>query len=518
MRPVNEKPVASDATASLLICCLSKPIHFWGLESCKMGSCPKPFVAVDSPDESQWDETTCDLAVCQHPQCWATVRRIERGRPRILGSPCETPPDAEDKLPVLTIVNISDSCFRAKRLAHRRFSGFTFTKAHSLLSRGSKFDCKFRGRPRNALPDKDLINHTNRSPEGSHRSKKFSVLNLNETQLPCPQDVRNMAVIWIPEEPGKHVSLAEKKHVVPSQDVEKKGKKSTVNTEIQLGPPGMTVPPPSPVHFFEQLNSEFIPSWNQFDMLPQDLLKDLLPDEGKTMLCPEMKTQLAMMRKKLPLEKSRPDSAISAKMFLFVHPLTLQRPALRYPGHLKRLYYNLNTEDRFSGAARSPGHREQQQQQQQRKVKTPPKKQEAKKKSKGDPGSQNTSRERSGHRTPPGQESDKKQQQQVKREGPTLKQDSTERPQMDYSANYLDSFPSKENPELSKTEPTNEDISAQMEVVLAAQERTPEDLSASTSRTSWNPELKLLRILQATDDEDEDDPCSGAQSEESLEA
>lgn len=56
-----------------------------------------------------------------------------------------------------------------------------------------------------------------------------------------------------------------------------------------------------------------------------------------------------------------------------------------------------------------------------------------------------------------------------------------------------------------------------MEVVLEAQERTPEDLSASTSGRSWNPELKLLRILQGTDDEDEDDQCSGAQSEQSLE-
>lgn len=50
----------------------------------------------------------------------------------------------------------------------------------------------------------------------------------------------------------------------------------------------------------------------------------LLSDGEKTSPCPEMKTQLAIMKKKPPLENSRPDSAISAKMFLSVHRLTLQ--------------------------------------------------------------------------------------------------------------------------------------------------------------------------------------------------
>uniref|UniRef100_A0A8C0PLG8 Uncharacterized protein n=1 Tax=Canis lupus familiaris TaxID=9615 RepID=A0A8C0PLG8_CANLF len=427
------------------------------------------------PDESQWDETTCKLAICQHPQCWATIRRIERGHPRILGTPRKTTIDDEDKLPMLTIVNMSDSCIRAKRLAHHHLSGFTFTKPPSLLCPGSKVHSKFQGRPQKDLPNKDVIGNTDRSPKVNHRLTKLSVLNLNETQLPSPQDVRNMVVIWIPEQPEKQMSPAEKKHVVPSQDWRKGRMKSTVKdsflnekqkTETQLGPPEMIVPPPSPVNFFEQLSTESIPFWNQFDMVPQDLLKDLLPNEGKTMPSLEMKTQLAMMKKKPPLEKSRPDSAISAKMFLSVHRLTLQphrrtglyvgesqcmgrglrnvpflpqfvpcpvssrqspgtrlvalgsqtvlvgwvpacegyvlgkgstfsrafllfslqRPALRYPKHLNKFYYNLNTE----------GHKKQQWQQKQlqQKLKTPPRRQiqrvpvslqEAKKKPKSDP-------------------------------------------------------------------------------------------------------------------------------------
>ncbi|XP_047555494.1 uncharacterized protein C9orf43 homolog isoform X1 [Lutra lutra] len=478
---------------------------------------------MDLPEESQWDETTCQLAVCQHPQCWATIRRIERGHPRILGPPCKTALNDEDKLPVLTTVNMADSCLWAKRHAHHHLSGFTFTRPPALLCPGVKFDSKLQGRPRKDLPDKDLIDRPDRSPKVSHRLKKLSVLNLNETQLPSPQDVRNMVVIWIPEQPERHLSPAEKKPVLPSQDWMKRRMISTTKdgwlsrkqkTETQLGPPGMIVPPPSPIQFLEQ---QSVPFWNQFDMLPQDLLKDLLPNEGKTMPSLEMRTQLAMMKKKAPLEKSRPDSAISAKMFLTVHRLTLQRPALRYPKHSKKLYHNLNTE----------GHKKQQQWQQkqpQRKVKTPPKSQEAKKKSKSDLGIQDNLHKRSGavvygpcygHRTLRSQESDKKQPQQTKSEGPTLRKDSTKRAQMEYLENHLDSFAGKYDPKLSKTEPSNKDISAQEWVVLESQDRNSEDLSDDTSR-GWNPELKLLRILQATDNEDEEDQLSDSQSEESF--
>ncbi|XP_032334114.1 uncharacterized protein C9orf43 homolog [Camelus ferus] len=467
---------------------------------------------MDLPDESQWDETTCGLAVCQHPQCWATILRIERGHPRILGSSCKSPLNAEDRLPVLTLVNIADSCFQARRLAHHHLSEFTFTKPHSLLPQGSKFGSEFQGRPWKDLPNKDLINRTNRSP-------KLSVLNLNETQLPSAQDVRNMVVIWIPEEPEKHVGLAEKKHIVTSQDGRMKRKKYTEkdksaqffyenqNTETQLGPLRTIVSPSSPVHLFEQPSSESAPLWKRCDMLPQDLLEDLLLDKGKPIPYPEMKTHLAMMKKKPPLEKSHPDSAISAKMCLTVHRLTLQRPALRYPEHLKKFNCNLTTE----------GRKRKQQRQQQRRVKTPTRKQEPKKKSKSEPGSHNASQKLSDHRNLPGQESRKKQQKQMKIEGPTLKQafqDSTEKPQVDYSKKHLDSFPSKKSPELPRIECTHKDIRTQMEVLLEAQKRTPN----STSGIGWNPELKLLRILQATGDEDEENQPSGAQSEESLEA
>ncbi|XP_017385816.1 uncharacterized protein C9orf43 homolog isoform X1 [Cebus imitator] len=458
---------------------------------------------MDLPDESQWDETTCGLAVCQHPQCWATIRRIERGHPRILSSPCRTPQDAEDKLPVLTVVNIPDSCF-----APRHLPECTFTKTRSLLSQSSKFYSKFQGRPPRGLPDKSLINCAN-------GLLKLPVLNLNETQLPSPE--RNMVVLWIPEETEIHVSQhGKKKKNLAVKSKSFLGLSGNQPTETRVGTPEMIVPPPTPVQLSEKFRSDFLPLWAQSKALPQDLLKELFPGRKQTMPCPEMKIQLAMMRKNLPLKMNRPDSAISSKMFLSIHRLTLERPALRYPEHLKKLR-NLKTE----------GYRKQQQwqrqQQQQRRLKTPTKKQEAKVKAKGDPGSQSTSlkhpvttvRDRLyDYRTLPGRKSDMKQQQLMETEGTTSKQDSTERPKMD-CYDHVDLYHSVKSPELYETEPTNKDISALVEAVPEAQAVSQKKVSLSfaesMARTSSNSELALLRILQDTDDEDEESQSSGTE-------
>ncbi|KAK2120183.1 hypothetical protein P7K49_001569 [Saguinus oedipus] len=377
---------------------------------------------MDLPDESQWDETTCGSAVCQHPQCWATIRRVERGHPRILSSPCKTPQDAEDKLPVLTVVNIPDSSF-----APRRLPECTFTKTRSLLSQSSKFYSKF---------------------QGSQYGKKK----------------KNLAV--------KSKSFL--------------GLSGNQSTETRVGTPEMIVPPPTPVQLSEKFGSDFLPLWAQSEAIPQDLLKELFPGRKQTMPCPEMEIKLAMMRKNLPLKMNRPDSAISSKMFLSIHHLTLERPALRYPERLKKLH-NLKTE-----GYRKQQQWQQQQQQQQRRVKTPTKQVE----------------------TLPGRNSDMKQHQLMETEGTTSKQDSTERPKMDYY-DHVDLYYSVKSPELYETEPTNKDISALVEAVPEAQAVSQKKVSLSFSesmaRTSWNSELKLLRILQDTDDEDEESQSSGTE-------
>ncbi|XP_029419612.1 uncharacterized protein C9orf43 homolog isoform X2 [Nannospalax galili] len=459
------------------------------------------------PNESQWDETTCNSVACQHPQCWAALRRIERGHPRILDPSVKTPQDAEDKLPTLTIVNISDTCLWAKkRVTYPQSSEYTFPKERSLLS---KLESRCQGRSRTGLFDKGVINGANRPP-------KLSVLNLNEVKLPFCEGVGNMVVTWIPGETEKTASSARKKSALSSWHGKKRRKelvekvKPSSNfpgkqyTETYLRSPGVAVPPRAPV-----LSSDSIPVWAQVDMLPQDLLKEcILAHGGKSMPCPEVKTEVAKMRKNHPLEKDRPDSAISSKMYLTIHRLTLQRPSLRYPEYLRKLHYHLKRDG--SAGAGASGYRKQQPQphwQQQRKVKTPTKKQDTKKKAKSDTEVQSTL----------GQDSDRKQkgkQEEAKMKA-TTKHVSTED---NYDGTYSYSSISSESSEIYETESIYKDITAPEEAMIGILGSRQDSRShfETLSETDWNPELKLLRILQA--EEDEEDHPSGTQSEASLEA
>ncbi|KAM6170024.1 uncharacterized protein C9orf43 homolog [Rhynchocyon petersi] len=386
-------------------------------------------------DESQWDETTCDSAVCQHPQCWAATRRIERGHPRMLNSPCKTFLDTEDKLPVLTIVNVSDSCHLPERLAQHHSSGFTFTKTYSSLPRHSKFDSKIKTAHGPSVVLQGSLHRCVTKLDSTlwlTGQDRASVLNLNKTLLPCHQHVSNMAVIWIPEKPEQH--------------------------------------------------------------------KSFLKDEDKAVTSSDIKIALTMMKKNSPLDKSRPESAVSSKMFLSVHRLTLQSPGLRHPEHLKKLHYGLMTKPVLPKAARLPGPtKSQQQQQRRRKGKISTKKQESEIK-----------------------------QQQIELEGPALKQvrlyqDATEEPDRNHPDNYPAFFPRRKSPtELIKTEFIKKDIGSQVEVGLEFQTSSEEEilknLTARIAGITWNPEFKLLRLLQASDDEDVEDQSSRTPSEQSLEA
>lgn len=82
-------------------------------------------------------------------------------------------------------------------------------------------------------------------------------------------------------------------------------------------------------------------------------------------------------------------------------------------------------------------------------------------------------------------------------------------------------------PELSVIEPAYENNSSSLEAAPEVEaapgdestiQQTLRKLAESVTGVSWNPELKLLRILQGSDDEDDDTQASGAQSEESLAA
>lgn len=458
--------------------------------------------SMNLPNEDLWDETNCSSAVCQHPQCWASLRRIERGHPRILDSPGKSSREIDDKLPTLTIVNITDSClWTKKRMAQRQSPKFTFPKEReqSLLLKPAS---RRYSRSQKAFYDKGVASCS--------RPPKLSVLNLNEAKLPFSEDVRNMVVTWVPEEVEKNVRWLEKKR-------KKLGEKSKPSlyfsgrqyTSTHSRSPGVTVPPPSPVHLFDQLSSEAIPLLTQVDMLPRDLLKECILAHEKTMACPEVKIELAKMKKNLPLERTRPDSALSSKMYLTVHRLTLQRPSLRYPEHLRKLQYNLKRAEGSSGYKK-------QQKQQQRKVKTSTEMQEAKKTVKSDVEGEPSPR------IPSRQESEQKQKEQEE-EG---KKASVKHVSIDDSVAhdldtyYTDYYTSPESPIIFESD--YKDMSDVDETMLgmlpSSQDSSPRSMSGSVDRTGWNPDLKLLRILQASVEEDEENHLSRAQSEAFLDA
>ncbi|XP_059110419.1 uncharacterized protein C9orf43 homolog isoform X1 [Peromyscus eremicus] len=462
--------------------------------------------SMNLPNEDQWDETTCGLAVCQHPQCWTSLRRIERGHPRILDSSSKSSHEVEDKLPTLTIVNITDACLWSKqRVVQRPRSEFTFPKERSLLWKPT---CRRHGRSPKALRDKGVTSLS--SPP------TLSVLNLNEAKLPFSEDVGNLVVTWVPEETEKNLSWPGKKRKKPRE----KTKPSLYFSGRQyastyLRSPGVIVPPPSPVHFFDPLSSQVIPLWAQVDMLPQDLLKECFLAHEKTITSPEVEIELAKMRKNLPTEKSRPDSALSSKMYLTIHRITLQRPSLRYPEHLRKLQYNLKRREGSPGPD-SSGFRKQQQ----RKMKTSTNKQEAKKKAQID-----VEVQRSMSQIIPSVEEDeqKLEEQEEEAKKAFVKHASVEETSVyDLSSFYTDysSFP--ESPVIY--EPVYEDIGDEdidetmVGMMTSSQNSSPRSVSGSMDKGSWNPDLKLLRILQAHVEEDEENHLSRAQSEASLDA
>ncbi|KAM4019020.1 uncharacterized protein C9orf43 homolog isoform 2-T2 [Anomaloglossus baeobatrachus] len=55
------------------------------------------------------DETVCDRAVCPHPQCWVTLRRIEQGNPRLRPPPPANRQPPRGGLPILSVSTLPSS-------------------------------------------------------------------------------------------------------------------------------------------------------------------------------------------------------------------------------------------------------------------------------------------------------------------------------------------------------------------------------------------------------------------------
>ncbi|XP_055467523.1 uncharacterized protein C9orf43 homolog isoform X2 [Psammomys obesus] len=406
----------------------------------------------------------------------------------------------------------------------------------------------FSQRSRKTLLDKDMTSSY------SARTPKLSVLNLNEATLPSSEDVGNMVVTWVPEGTEKNMRSVGKSSV--SNWPEKKRKKLGEKTRSSLyfsgkqyvsahsRSPGVIVPPPSPVHLFDQLSSDPLPLWAQVSMLHPDLLQECILAHEKTIAYPEVKIELSKMRKDLPMKKSRPDSAISSTMYLTIHRLTLQRPSLRYPEHQK-LQYNLKRGKGAAGTGPS-GHRKQQKQQKQQKQKQQQqqqqqqkqqkqqqqqwllrqrqqlqlrqgkgkgktaKEQEAKKKAKSEVELQ------SSHRILPEEESVQMHEKEIEEKEATTVHDSVAQPVLfDFDKFYKDYYSMLERSEQYDPESDVDDI--RMGILSSRQEDSSLGLPGSPDKMDWNPELKLLRILQSNVEDDENN-LSRTHSEASLEA
>ncbi|OBS76852.1 hypothetical protein A6R68_16712 [Neotoma lepida] len=228
----------------------------------------------------------------------------------------------------------------------------------------------------------------------------------------------------------------------------------------------------------------------------------------KTMTAPEMKIELAKMRKNLPPEKTRPDSAISSKMYLTIHPVTLQRPSLRYPEQVRKLQYNLKKREDISGPESSDYRK--QQKQQQRKVTTSTEKQEAEE-AKSDVEDQHSIYV---HCWLYSANNDFSEFALESERAQAPMEDSAK---YDLSYYYYTDYPASPEGRVIYKEVSDQDETV-VEMLTSSQSTSFSSISGIMDKTNWNPDLKLLRILQAGAEEDEGNHLSRAQSEASLDA
>ncbi|XP_043354954.1 uncharacterized protein C9orf43 homolog isoform X3 [Dermochelys coriacea] len=173
-------------------------------------------------DDSQWDETICDMAVCQHPQCWDTIRRIEQGHPRVrlrnFDSLCRaSSSESKDELPTLKIINFPSNCSPQGRIrcfnCNRTISTFTGletsfspslyeTSVYDFSDRNSEVSSERTHFPGlNSVVGSHTIPQTEMSFTNLNRVGNLQVMDLSEIAAPkqdyCP-DSGNLIVKWVP--------------------------------------------------------------------------------------------------------------------------------------------------------------------------------------------------------------------------------------------------------------------------------------------------------------------------------
>ncbi|KAM7144036.1 uncharacterized protein C9orf43 homolog isoform 1-T1 [Macrochelys suwanniensis] len=173
-------------------------------------------------DDSQWDETICDMAVCQHPQCWNTIWRIEQGHPRVrlrnFDSLCRAASsESKDELPTLKIINFPSNCSPRGRIrcsnCNKTISTFTAletsfspslyeTSVSDFSDRNSEVSSERTHFPGlNSVVESHTIPQTEMSFTYLNRVGNLQVMDLSEVaarKQDYHPDSGNLIVKWVP--------------------------------------------------------------------------------------------------------------------------------------------------------------------------------------------------------------------------------------------------------------------------------------------------------------------------------
>ncbi|XP_074067232.1 uncharacterized protein C9orf43 homolog isoform X2 [Macrotis lagotis] len=315
----------------------------------EVGFCGKPVINTSLPDLSQLDESTCPHLVCQHPQCWETVRRLSKGHPRILQPVSSPSRKSEDELPTLKIIDLSfpDSSILPKRT---NYSDPLFSKhPNSLIE---EMDVKSSLEESHSSGFRSLRAFCEQSyAQKPQKSVRLPVQNLNATHLPKYPCGRNLLMVWIPEKQVKHKKPDQKdlhrlnpdkelfvplkiSKIMPCQEEMNKRAilKKKESTQVPTGgQPCYTQlihqwlkVSPSPGSLTSQLES--FPSWDF--IFPQHSSMSSLSDEEKTISSMDY---LDMLREDSLSQKGFRSS--KKKMIMSVQRINLQSPVMSYPSN-----------------------------------------------------------------------------------------------------------------------------------------------------------------------------------------